>query len=602
MSSSCISPTLLFEDLNYKSTSGQSIIGKDALIKAQNTLENGGILCVKGIGGFHLICDARNEKSLLRLRKDKKRPHKPFAVIFKDLNSLKRECVSTPEALDLLNSSIAPIVILRRAKDCTLPELVSPGLNTIGAMLPYTSLHVLLFKDKFDVLIVTSANNSGEPILYETEQALMELSSVADGILYHNHNIISPLDDSVVTCLPQMAAVIIRRGRGFVPLPVNLPEPLSEPILGCGSDVKASFCLGKNHMGFPSPSVGNIINKEALQRYRYLLGQYQQLLDIKPLTVACDLNPDSINNSIIAKEDLNHIPRIEVQHHHAHIAACMGENNVVKPVIGIVYDGTGYGPDKTVWGGEFLYCTLSEFKRLAHWQKVFLPGNERAIHQPWRMALSYLKTCKIDESIPMIKDSSNKLAIRLLEAWDDVKDIWLETSSIGRLFHGVAALLGLGNEVTYEGQPSLLLENQAWNGIYEEGLNSFLPYNSISFYEELNGSTKELSIPVAGIITPIITDIISGVSIPKIAARFHLTLAAITASISIKFCEKMSMDIVALSGGVWQNRLLWYWTDSFLRKAGLKVLNHHHLSPNDECIGYGQMIVAGAKMQNKGGI
>ncbi|NMB45762.1 MAG: carbamoyltransferase HypF [Firmicutes bacterium] len=619
-------------------------------IEAPNTahmiLQAQGIIAVKGLGGYHLVCDARSIKALTRLRKIKKRPYKPFAVMFRDLKVLQSELHTPAAAVKLLTSWIRPIVILARQETSTLPDLLAPDLDTIGAMLPYMALYLLLFDESLDVLVVTSANRSGEPIIFQDDVAKRQLAAIVDGILIHDHKITNPLDDSVLYCVdiakidqpktppqglrssthvssvqPQMGEleskeqagsqpleiptfVILRRGRGYMPSPLPLSEPLSETILGCGSDLKACFCLGQGPLAYPGPHLGNLEHPETLDRYRFMLRYYQETFDLEPVVVAHDLNPALVSSQIVASEDFADLTPIPIQHQHAHIAACMEENKFSQPVIGIAYDGTGYGWDGRVWGGEILLASPADFRRLAHWQNVPLPGNDIAIYQPWRMALSYLQSAGLEESSHLLLENLpghiRPAAAQILSLWGSVQASWLQTSSMGRLFDGITALLGLCLETTYTGQPAILLENAAWRGIKRLGLDSIQPY---VMEELINSSSSSIRdhlpkpIPLTALIRCVAQDRARNIDTTEIAARFHRSIAEVTAVQAHDFCRQFNIGTVALSGGVWQNQLLCHWTAMLLEQMGLEVIRHKQLSPGDECLGFGQIVIAGARLK-----
>ena len=617
------SPVLSCRTGNSKA---ESLGGEAAIVAARMILSTHGIIAVKGLGGFHLVCNAQSSLAIARLRQIKARPDKPLAVMFRDIETLQRECQISDLAISLLASPMKPVVILERHTASTLPRLLAPGLDTIGVILPYAPLHPLLFSQDLDALVATSANRSGEPTIFEDAKAHDRLGPYVDGVLTHGQEIVQPLDDSVLYCMAHInpgnkksegqlesEPILIRRSRGYVPSPLSLAQPLGQVIMGCGSDVKASFCLGQGKLAFPSPYLGNLENPETLDRYRSTLARYQEFLHLEPTVVAHDLNPAHISSQIIAATDLAGQTKIPIQHHHAHIAACMGENGISGPVIGIAYDGSGYGLDGKVWGGEILYCTPRDFQRLAHWENVPLPGNSRAIREPWRMALSYLKASFVESSqehhpvqlsLANLPGATRKKATQLLDLWDRLEASWLTTSSMGRLFDGVAALLGLCFESSYTGQAAILLENAAWQFVRARGFDVISPYQvdriAPSDTNSYGNGHPPISIPLTSLIQSIVHEQVRGMSIGEIAARFHRTIAQTTAEMARFFCQELRISTVALSGGVWQNQLLCHWTRMLLRQVGLDVIWHRQLSPGDECIGFGQVIIAGAKLQEGG--
>ncbi|NMB13316.1 MAG: carbamoyltransferase HypF [Firmicutes bacterium] len=636
----------------------------EALTAARLILHAQGIIAVKGLGGYHLVADARSTNTILRLRTGKQRPHKPFAIMFRDLAALRSELSVSPLAAGMLTSLTKPIVILGRRATSTLPDTLAPGLDTLGAMLPYTPLYAALFDELLDVLIVTSANNSGEPMVFQDDLAQAKLAQIADGILTHDHRIPYPVDDSVlyyvdavkldqpkakpsgyfsgspsIPCMvprngeseksrslkiaAQARPILIRRGRGYVPAPLSLNEPVGQTILGCGSDIKACFCVGKGLLAYPSPYLGNLENPATLDRYRYMLSYYRETFDLDPVVVAYDLNPALISSRIIALQGFEHLIQVPIQHHHAHIAACMGENRIHRPVIGIAYDGSGYGLDGRVWGGEILLASSTDCHRLAHWQNVPLPGNDLAIRYPWRMTFSYLKAAGLEEPcrlfLASLPEGYREIATRLLGLWEAAQASWLETSSMGRLFDGIAAYLGLCLQTTYTGQPAILLENAAWRGVRKVGLSHVLPYgvdelissvsHNSSIYRSSNTFAGQLgadgslctdnlpkSIALDPLLQCITKDKAGGMDTTLIAARFHRTIAQVTAVATQELCQQLNIDTIALSGGVWQNQLLCHWTITLLKQMGLDIIRHEQLSPSDESLGFGQVIIAGARL------
>lgn len=585
---------------------GARILGNDQVLElAKQVLLAGKVLAVKGLGGYHLVCNARDEACLARLRLAKKRPHKPFAVMFRNMEALRQEVVCPSEAELLLTSPARPIVILPRSPTGRLPGNVSPDLGSLGTMLPYTTWYEPLFLDELDVLVVTSANGRGAPIVYDDASAPEQLRSVASAVISHDRPIHQPVDDSVWryavdlsgTC-SSLEPVLLRRSRGYVPLPISLQQALSVGVLGVGSDLKAAFCLARGTQAFLSAYLGDLARADVVERYYQTLHRYIQLLGIQPGMVVCDPHPGWVSSQVIAGGEWSHLPRITVQHHHAHIAACMGENGVSTPTLGVAYDGTGYGGDGTVWGGEFLLCTPESSIRLASWRPVSLPGGDKAIAQPWRMALSYLQEADMDQPAAylapcglLLPPHTEREMRQLVASWGEYAAVWPVTSSVGRLFDGIAAMLGLCSEITYEGQAAMLLEGQAWTAL-RNGMGPLTPFDCAPAL----GDPATSRIPTALLIREIADSQKRGTSREVIAARFHRTVALVTAEVSERLCREHQLDTVALSGGVWQNRLLWYWTVQHLEYAGLRVIGHKMLPPNDGCIGYGQVVVAGARM------
>src|SRR5271156_6598332 len=432
-------------------------------------LRAGKIVAVKGLGGFLLACDATNDSAIAELRRRKRRPHKPFALMARDLASVRKLCEVSAEDEAALLSPRRPIVILPRLPSTTLPVGLAPGDKTLGVMLPYTPLHYLLFSDspgsepEFAALVMTSGNLSEEPIVIANQEAMQQLGEVADWFLLHNRDIATRVDDSVTRTFEGRERVL-RRARGFVPQTIDLGVEMDE-VLAFGGELKNTFCLTKGRYAVLSQHIGDLENYETMRFFEETLSNLKQVFKVTPRVAAYDLHPGYMSTRMAMSSGIEQ--RIGVQHHHAHIASCMAENHLQGQVLGVALDGTGFGTDGKIWGGEFLLADFAGFTRLAHFRNVLLPGGDAAVRQPWRMALSYLRDT-FGQQIPAdLKcfQHINERQIALVDAMLARRIQTVETSSCGRLFDAVAALLGIVSEVTFEGQAAIALEAAAERGI-----------------------------------------------------------------------------------------------------------------------------------------
>jgi len=568
---------------------------------AAQHLAAGSILAIKGLGGYHLACDALNTEAVQRLRQRKHREAKPFALMVPDLETARRLCqVSDAEAV-LLQSHRRPIVLLSQRPDCPVAPAVAPAYNTLGIMLPYTPLHHVLlhaFAEQIQpgqlaVLVMTSGNLSDEPIAYQDEDARQRLASIAEGMLAHNRDIHMRCDDTVIR-ITAGGEQIMRRSRSYVPEPLSLPFDLPAPLLACGGHLKNTFCLGKGQQAFVSHHIGDLENLETLTSFREGIEHFKRLFDIYPKAVAYDLHPEYLATKYALDMD---IPRkIGVQHHHAHIASVLAEHRIQGPVIGLAADGTGYGTDGAVWGCEIMSAHLLGFERLAHLAYVPLPGGDHAVRQPWRMAAVYLAQAYgdafLDLDIPFVHQLDRPkwhVLAQMIERGINS----LPTSSLGRLFDAVAALIGLRNEVLYEGQAAIELEilaQQQEKGIHE-GQSIIYPF-TISTRDQM-----PTTLDVAPMLRGIVSDIQQGVPASEIADRFHHSIAELLATVCFGTREQTGLNIIALSGGVFQNRLLLEQLVKRLEGMSFQVYVNRRVPPNDGGISLGQIAVAAAQLQ-----
>jgi hydrogenase maturation protein HypF len=513
-------------------------------------LQAGSIVAVKSLGGYHLACDAANEETVARLRARKHREDKPFAL----MTTAPAGLVEIEQAEDqLLRSRERPIVLLRRHAEAPVAASVAPNTSWLGVMLPYTPLHHLLLGDFRGALVMTSGNRSDEPIAYEDAEARERLGGIADLFLAHDRPIHRRCEDSVVR-----AAFPIRRSRGYVPTALPLPVGARLPIVAAGAELKSTFCVVRGTEAFVSPHLGDLDSEPAYEAFRSDLELYLAMLDVEPELVAHDLHPEYLATKWALEQDAE---LVGVQHHHAHAAACLAEHGEAGPALALVFDGTGYGTDGTLWGGELLRCDLESFERLAHLEPVPLPGGEAAIRQPWRTCASYLEVAKRPvpfERWTVVRESLNVNAPL--------------SSGMGRLFDAVAALLGVREEVTYEGQAAIELEQLA-------GEVPAKPYMwTFGDGPALVGRVQD--------------ELAEGRSRTEIAAAFHETIALAAA----RACaEGGGLDTVVLSGGTFQNLRLLGATRRHLERMGLRVLSHRSVPPNDGGISYGQAAIAAAR-------
>ena len=571
---------------------GEVIAERDEALKtAADLLCKGNILAIKGLGGFLLVCDATSDTAVSLLRQRKKRPEKPLAVMFRDIEEARKHCSISKDEEKLLLSPQSPIVLVKWEEESGLSKLVAPGLKHQGVMLPYTPLHHILMQDSGIPLVMTSGNISEEPIAKDNEEALERLGKIADYFLMHNRGIYARYDDSVVmvTDKPQ----VVRRARGYAPSPVHLPYK-SKNILACGSELKNTFCLARDEYAFVSQHIADMENLESLQHYKSTVELYRKLFSIEPEIIAHDMHPDYLSTSYAlelaqAKPDLK---TCAVQHHHAHIVSCMVENGIQEPVIGVAFDGTGYGTDGCIWGGEIMVVDYKEFKRLGHIDYMPLPGGDAAIKRPYRIAASYIYKLLGKEALlklPFAKNISENELEAIFRQVDGGINTPL-TSSCGRLFDAVSALIGIRGEIGYEAQAAIELEMAAMDAS---------PEKTSGYKFSIIDKDEQHIIKLDEMMAGIIRDIEKGVSQAQIAHRFHRTMAQIIDEACRHITGRTGLTKVALSGGVFQNRLLLRLADGALKKSGFEVITHSQVPTNDGCISLGQAVVANFMTEGK---
>ena len=556
--------------------------------QARRLLAEGKILAVKGLGGFLLACDATNEAAVSGLRRRKRRPHKPFALMVRDLAAARRLCeVSTEDEASLL-SPRRPIVILPRRPEARLASGIAPGDNTLGVMLPYTPLHYLLFSDSpqiepaWSALVMTSGNLSEEPIVISNHEAMMQLGGVADWFLLHNRDIATRVDDSVVRSFEGRERVL-RRSRGFVPGTIDLGIELEE-VLAFGGELKNTFCLTKGRYAILSQHIGDLENYETMQFFEETLTNLKHIFRVVPQAAVYDLHPGYMSTRMALASGIER--KIGVQHHHAHIASCMAENHLRGRVLGVAMDGTGFGTDGTVWGGEFLLADFAGFTRRAHLRNVLLPGGDAAVRQPWRMTLSYLRDVfgqQIPGELECFQGIDEK-QVALVDTMLTRRIQTVETSSCGRLFDAVAALLGVASEVTFEGQAAIALEAMADGGI--EG--------RYDFEVEEN---ETMILDFRPVIAAIVEDLSRGRRAGEISACFHNTLSVAIGEVCDKIGAADGLNRVCLSGGSFQNLYLLGRTVVELRRRGFGVFLHAQVPANDGGLSLGQAMIANQRIR-----
>ncbi|WP_221621475.1 carbamoyltransferase HypF [Paenibacillus rhizophilus] len=571
--------------------SGKRVDSADPVAYAAECLKSGAILAVKGLGGYHLACDATREATVRELRVRKRRDGKPFAVMADTLETVLRICNVTEKERELLTSPQRPIVLLplkSEARKLLPADFLSPDNGMLGVMLPYTPLQHLLFLDGLELMVMTSGNRSGEPIVYRDEEAVPTLQGIADYYLVGDLPIHIRTDDTVTSVFRERE-YIIRRSRGYVPYPVDLTAVVQSaerqphksrnpPILALGGELKNTFCLVKDRKAFVSHHIGDLDNLETLDSLMDGAEHFGRIFSAEAGVLAYDMHP-GYRSSQYASVQKN-IVKIPVQHHHAHIASCMAENGISGPVIGVAFDGTGLGEDGHIWGGEFFAGDYGGFERMARFGYVPLPGGDAAVKEPWRMALSYVMN---DDATELPADWLNNI-----EPYkrDIVKRQILQrintplTSSVGRLFDAVASLTGVCHYAEYEGQAAIRLERAA-----DQEVSRIYPYE----VKDLKGI---LEIGTAPLIRELVREMRSGMSISGISGAFHRTLAAIVGDVCRRIRSERGLNEVALSGGVFQNRLLLAFTVDELERSGFRVWLHSKVPANDGGLSLGQAAIA----------
>lgn len=607
---------------------GRKERGADAIRYTRKVISEGGIVAVKGIGGFHLCCDAAKEETVARLRQRKKRPMKPFAVMMKDLDVVRRECETEPHLEEILDGHQKPIILLPKKEGGTLCESVAPDNPKIGVMLPYAPVQLLLFdyQDETkvsDCLVMTSANTSGAPICRDDEDALNELSGLCDVILSHDRKIRLRADDTVMDFY-RGEPYMIRRSRGYAPLPFMMGNEFKGQVLAVGGELKNAFCIGKNQLFYPSPYIGDMGDVRTVKALKESVKRMEELLETKPQIVACDMHPSY--NTRAAAEEMG-LPVFLVQHHYAHILSCMAENEwtTEKKVIGVSFDGTGYGTDGTIWGGEILLADYGSFTRWGCIEPFAQTGGDASAKEGWRIAVSLLGKIYGKENALLIIETLGLCEPKLAKLQFTMEERGINTvqsTSAGRLFDAVSAILDIRKSSTFEGEASTSLQFAAekWLDAQKKkiaGSEDFAESGIITDYGELksisdvaqksvveknNSINRNIKadlyyLPTLSLVKELAERKLAGENSNQLALHFHRRLAGMIVSACEKAREETGINTVALSGGVYQNKLLLDYSVTMLEERGFHVLRHHLLPPNDGGISLGQAVAAMRSLQ-----
>jgi hydrogenase maturation protein HypF len=573
----------------------------DPVDGAARRLADGMIVAIKGVGGFHLACDAGNQDAVATLRARKHREDKPFALMVPDVEAaLELVELSEPERA-ALESVAGPIVLARRRHAACVAAAVAAGAPELGVMLPYTPLHHLLLSDyrratgRASALVMTSGNFSDEPIAYEDDDACERLSGIADLFLVHDRPIHARTDDSVLRVVrigSERRVMMVRRSRGYVPHDVELPVAARRPILACGAEQKNTFCLAKGPRAWVGHHIGDLEHSAALLAFRDGVGHFERLFAVAPAVVAHDLHPGYLSTQYALERE--GVELVGVQHHHAHLAACLAEHGIgpTRSAVGVIFDGTGYGTDGTIWGGELLVGDLCRFERVGALWPVRLPGGAAAIREPWRMGFAWLaEAFGVPQPLPkLLSGSVDERRWAAMAGVITVPAVSPQTTSMGRLFDAVASLCGLAPQTSYEGQPAVELEAAAARF---DGRERY----EVDLLESGRLVPRGIVLDPRRAVRDLAGDLASGIPVPTVAARFHGAVAHATADACLAVADAHGLDTAVLSGGVFQNRLLLEGVATVLRRAGLRVLTPVRFPPNDGGISLGQTAIAAARSQ-----
>ncbi|MFZ5759900.1 MAG: carbamoyltransferase HypF [Thermodesulfobacteriota bacterium] len=585
--------------LSWHDGAGLLITGKEPLTEAARALRQGKIVAVRGLGGFHLAVDAANEEAVRALRERKKRKTKPLAVMVADLATARAMCHPSFDEEAALSCWRRPIVLLRRAGGSHLASSLAPGINRLGVMLPYTPFHHLLFSEQDcpAVLVMTSGNRGGEPICIASEEAMDRLAGIADFFLLHNRDIVNRVDDSVVRVVAGKT-VVLRRSRGYVPEAVRLPQDI-DALLACGAELKNTFCLAQGGRAVLSQHVGDLVGPETLNFFQESIANMKNLLDILPKAAVCDLHPDYLSSRHAAGLDL---PLYRVQHHHAHAAAVMAEHGLDEEVIAVIMDGSGFGPDNTVWGGEILLTGLSSYKRLGRLEQLLMPGGDAAAREPWRMGLAALwqawgpdgfGRAVVDTPLAGLDGDKQEIIRQMMAA----KVNSPATSSCGRLFDAVASLLAVRQVVDYEGQAAMELESLADEA--GSGGEELLAADALRFPVILEEKPELMVIRSSAMIRALVDALGRGVDRARLARLFHHWLIEAVSGAVIRLTEREGRRRVVLGGGCMQNGLLLAGLTGRLEQAGFAVYCGEKVPVNDGGIALGQAMIGGLLAREK---
>ena len=621
-----------------------SVRGAAAISRARQILVQGGIIAVKGIGGFHLACNAADEDAVTRLRRLKRRPMKPFAVMARDEAVCRRECEVSPEQHQILTGHQKPILLLPKKAGGRICSAVAPDIPTIGMMLPYAPIQLLLFtyEDAWqermpDVLVMTSGNASGAPIASNDAEALDEIAGFCDAILSNNRDIRIRTDDSVMDFYDH-APYMIRRSRGYAPLPFLVSRPYQGQVLGIGGELKNTFCLGKDQIFYPSAYVGDLADLRTVKALEDAVKKTETLLEMKPQVIAADLHP-KYNSTLVAEKlaEERGIPLLRVQHHYAHVLSCMAENDYLEPVIGVSFDGTGFGTDGTIWGGEFLLSDIGHFERGGHIAPFWQIGGDTAAREGWRIAVSMLQQIFGAGADDLIRRLGlcDEMAAGALKVLFTRKINAVQSTSAGRLFDAVSAILGIRRASTYEGEAATALMYSAMRGrahaagslaslteLCQSGDSlaqnrqaveaggqpqpdgapqpGVLPHPNV--LPRLNNLPQPDVLPTEALVRALVLAKLDGAGSEELAYEFHRELAQMIVRETVSLSERTGVKTAALTGGVFQNRLLLELVEKGLQAEKIQVLRHHLVPPNDGGIALGQALYAMAALGQENGV
>jgi hydrogenase maturation protein HypF len=587
--------------------------GSHPIAAASQLLKEGKIVAIKGLGGFLLACDATNDTAIKTLRRRKKRSSKPFAIMVATVEEAKKHCYVSPEEKKLLASPQSPIVLMKWREGSSVSREVAPNLRFLGVMLPYTPLHHILLRDTGLPLVMTSGNLSEEPIARDNDEALRRLSGIADYFLIHNRDIYSRYDDSVAV-VERGTSQLVRRARSYAPYPIRLPFRTRQ-VLGCGAEDKNTFCLTRDNYAFVSQHIGDMENMETLEHFDSTISLYKRLFHVEPAIVAYDLHPDYLATKYARELGESGLKLVPVQHHHAHIASCLADNGLESPVIGVAFDGTGMGTDGNIWGGEFLIADYRSYKRVGHLEYLPLPGGAAAIKRPYRTAIGYILTLLGEDALNAViatlngvKGKQSQLASigQVSEVEIDVIKRQIErrinsplNSSMGRLFDAISALLGIKGEIDYEGQAAVELEMAAYSSVIARPvpsgareLDEAISDVQESYPYRIVEDEGVRIVRLGDLLSAVIEDLHQGISQGEISVKFHNTVARMINEMCHLIADETSVRQVALSGGVFQNRLLLRKTVSLLESSGFRVFTHRQVPCNDGGISLGQAVIA----------
>lgn len=572
---------------------GRSEHGRRAITYTRRVIKKGGIAAIKGIGGFHLCCNAENPEAVALLRERKKRPMKPFAVMARNIDAVKKECLVTPEQESILTGHQKPILLLDRKSGGRISENTAPENPKLGVMLPYAPLQLLLFDyddgiTMPDCLIMTSANTSGAPICRDDEDAVRELSKLCDCMLSHNRLIRIRADDTVMDFYKNRP-YMIRRSRGYAPLPVPLSMNFKGQVFAAGGELKNEFCIGINDLFYMSPYIGDLEDIRTVEAFKETSKRFLTLLEAEPEIAACDMHPMYNSVEVVKSASLK---TLEIQHHYAHVLSCMAENDYSQRVIGVSFDGTGYGTDKTIWGGEILFSDYEGFERSAYIKPFLQPGGDLSAKEGWRIAASMILSLSENEEEVWAAvrklDLCSDAEFNVIKAMTEKNINTVKSTSCGRLFDAVSAILGIRKRSTFEGEAACALQYKAMEYKGAEAVPSYI-------LEEDNA----IILPTHDLVYDIVKKRLAGENISYLAWYFHKSLSEMAVSACLKIREKTGVNVCALTGGVFQNTLLLSMTDDALTDKGFTVLTHSLIPPNDGGIALGQAAAAMYRLNRK---